>query len=307
MPVLSILGPTASGKSSLALQLAEMLDGEIVSCDSMQVYQGMDIGTAKPTLQDREQIPHHLVDCFDIHTRYSASMFYELATKLISEIESRGKVPIIAGGTGMYVRLLLYGNDMPPADRELHAELKRRLADEGTESLLKELSLIDPLTAERVKDNDRRLVRALEAVILTGGPIPVKTTWGDEAVIPGLQVVNMCAPELNRARIRERTQIMLKGGWIEEVESLIKQRLWDTPTACQSLGYKQIGDYLNGDYESFEALEDKIVTLTCRYAKRQRTWFRNQHPGSLQIQREEGDCTKDVATSIVAKFRAEFS
>lgn len=306
MPVLSVLGPTASGKSSLAMQLAEMLDGEIISCDSMQVYKGMDIGTAKPTLQDREKIPHHLVDCFDIHTRYSASMFYELATKLISEIERRGKVPIIAGGTGMYVRLLLYGNDMPPADRELHAELKKRLGAEGKEVLLEELRSIDPQTAERAKDNDRRLVRALEAVILTGGPIPVKTTWGDEAVIPGSQVVNMCSPELNRARIRERTGIMLKGGWIEEVESLIERGLWDTPTACQSLGYKQIGDYLNGGYESLEALEEKIVTLTCRYAKRQRTWFRNQHPGSLQVQRVEGDSTKGVAASIAAGFKADF-
>ena len=303
MPVLSILGPTASGKSELALLAAEKLNGEIISCDSMQVYKGMDIGTAKPSKNELKSIPHHLVDCFEIDVRYSANMFYELASDLIKEIESRGKVPILAGGTGMYARLLLYGNDMPPADRELHARLKSRLKEEGREQLIGELMEKDPETCERVKDNDRRLVRALEAVLLTGGPIPVKTTWGDEAVIPGLQVVNMCTPELNRARIARRTGIMLKSGWVEETEALIKQGLWATPTACQSLGYRQIGDYLNGDFESFEALEEKIITLTCRYAKRQRTWFRNQHPGSWHIDRSEGDNPEKIASEIVDKFK----
>ena len=303
MPVLSILGPTASGKSELAILTAEKLNGEIISCDSMQVYKGMDIGTAKPSKSELESVPHHLVDCFDIDVRYSANMFFELATDLINEIERRGKVPILAGGTGMYARLFLYGNNMPPADRELHAQLKRRLQTEGRESLLEELMGKDPETCERVKDNDRRLVRALEAVLLTGGPIPVKTTWGDEAVIPGLQVVNMCTPELNRSRIIKRTGIMLKTGWIEETEALIKKGLWDTPTACQSLGYRQIGDYLNGDFESFEALEEKIITLTCRYAKRQRTWFRNQHPGSLHIERSEDDNPEQIASEIVDKFK----
>ena len=307
MPVLSILGPTASGKSDLAMILADKLNGEIISCDSMQVYKGMDIGTAKPSLEDQQKIPHHLIDCFDIKTRYSASMFYDLATKLIPEIESRGKLPIIAGGTGMYVRILLYGNDMPPADRNLHAELKGRLAEEGREVLLRELAEVDPQTAERVKDNDRRLVRALEAVKLTGQPIPVKATWGDEPIIPGLQVVNMCDPDLNRSRIIKRTAKMLKGGWIEETEALVQQGLWETPTACQSLGYRQIGDYLEGTFESFDALQEKIITLTCRYAKRQRTWFRNQHPGSVHIQRQEGDCSEKIAEDIAEQFTKSFS
>lgn len=306
MPVLSILGPTASGKSSLAMTLAEKLNGEIISCDSMQVYKGMDIGTAKPTVEDREKIPHHLVDCFDIHTRYSASMFYELAGKLISEIEGKGKVPIIAGGTGMYVRILLYGNNMPPADRVLHAELKQRLAEEGRDALLEELTSKDPETASHVRDNDRRLVRALEAVILNGGPIPVKTTWGDEAIIPGIQIVNMCSPELNRERISQRSGEMLEQGWIEEVKSLIENGLWETPTACQSLGYRQIGDYLNGEFSSLEALKEKIITLTCRYAKRQRTWFRNQHPGAIHINRERGDNREEVADSIANMFKSKF-
>ena len=305
MAVLSILGPTASGKSDLAMLAAEMLDGEIISCDSMQVYKGMDIGTAKPTPEERKRVPHHLVDCFSLDTRYSASMFYDLASEIIPDIESRGKVPIIAGGTGMYVKLLLYGNDMPPADRELHAELKRRLKEEGRDVLLEELKEKDPATAERVKDNNRRLIRALEAVTLTGKVIPEKASWGDEPVIPGLQIVNMCSPELNRSRIKKRTGIMLKEGWIEETQELIKQGLWATPTACQSLGYRQIGDYLEGKFESLDALEEKIVTLTCRYAKRQRTWFRNQHPGSVQIERKEGDSSEKIAEDIVRQYKAQ--
>lgn len=306
MPVLSILGPTASGKSDLAMILAEKLNGEIISCDSMQVYKGMDIGTAKPSREDQQKIPHHLVDCFDIQTRYSASMFYELAGELISQIEAKGKVPVIAGGTGMYVRLLLYGNNMPPADRELHALLKKRLAEEGREKLLEELKLIDPETSERVKDNDRRLIRALEAVTLTGKPIPLKTAWGDIPVIPGMQVVNMCSPDLNRSRIVQRCGKMLRSGWIEETERLIASGLWDSPTACQSLGYRQIGDYLEGGFESFEALEEKIITLTCRYAKRQRTWFRNQHPGAVHIERREGDSSEEIAENIEEDFRKQF-
>jgi tRNA dimethylallyltransferase len=306
MPVLSILGPTASGKTSLAIILAGKLNGEIISCDSMQVYRKMDIGTAKATLEERASVPHHLIDIYDIHTRYSASRFVELTTDIVKDIESRDKVPIIAGGTGMYARLFLYGGDMPPADRDLHAQLKSRLAVEGRESLYNDLSKRDPETAEKVKDNERRLVRALEAVILTGEKLPGKTTWGDEAIVEGLQIVNMCSPELNRSRITQRTGEMLKAGWIEEVEGLIEDGLWETPTAFQSLGYRQIGDYLEGKFESKQALEEKIITKTCQYSKRQRTWFRNQHHGSIHIMREEGDSSKKIASKIAEDFKKSF-
>lgn len=302
MPVLSILGPTASGKTSLAIKVAQQLDGEIISCDSMQVYRGMDIGTAKVTPSEQQAIPHHLIDIYDIHTRYSASRFVELTTDLVKDIEKRGKLPILAGGTGMYARLFLYGGDMPPAERELHSQLKNRLEQEGKASLLQELYEKDPETAEKVKDNDRRLVRALEAVILTGAKLPGKTTWGDEAIVSGLQVVNMCSPELNRQRIRQRTAQMLNSGWIEETEALIKKGLWQTPTAFQSLGYRQIGDYLEGTLEGFDNLKEKIITKTCQYSKRQRTWFRNQHQGSMQIMREEGDSLDQVTQVIVKEY-----
>ena len=221
MKVLSILGPTASGKSSLAIAVAKHLNGEIISCDSMQVYKGMNIGTAKVSPEEQQEIPHHLIDIYDIHTRYSASDFVDLASDLVKDISQRGKIPIIAGGSGLYARLFLYGGEMPAADRELHAELKKRLQTEGKESLIAELEAVDPDTAEKVKDNDRRLVRALEAVTLTGAPLPGKTTWGDEIVIPGLQIVNMCEPDLNRKRITQRTRKMLQEGWVEETRSLI--------------------------------------------------------------------------------------
>ncbi|NQZ59578.1 MAG: tRNA (adenosine(37)-N6)-dimethylallyltransferase MiaA, partial [Lentisphaeraceae bacterium] len=150
MSVLSIFGPTASGKSQLAMLLAQELNGEIISCDSMQVYQGMDIGTAKPSVEEQQLVRHHLVDCFDIHTRYSASYFVELASKIITDIEARGKTPILAGGTGMYDRLLLYGGNMLPAERQLHAELKARLANEGCAALEEDLRKIDPNTADLI-------------------------------------------------------------------------------------------------------------------------------------------------------------
>jgi len=298
MGVLSIFGPTASGKSELALILSQILDGEIISCDSMQVYKNMDIGTAKPSQEEQELVPHHLVDIYDIHQRYSASRFVELATEIIKDIQKRGKTPILAGGTGMYARLLLYGGDMLPADRTLHAQLRERLTSEGQESLLKDLLQLDPRTAEAVQGNERRTLRALEAVMLSGSPLPGKTSWGDEAIIPGLQVINMCEAKLNRERIAKRCIKMLNSGWIEETEALTQQGLFDTPTAFQSLGYKQIADYTAGTFGTFEELQQKIITLTSRYAKRQRTWFRNQHKGALMIDRQVGDSAKEIAQHV---------
>ena len=306
MSLIAVLGPTASGKSSLGMLLAEKLNGEIVSCDSMQVYKGMDIGTAKPTKAEQERVPHHLIDNLDISVRYSASMFLELANKIIPEIQSRGKVPILVGGTGMYARLFLYGGDMMPADREVNAKMKARLVDEGHEKLWQELLQKDPVVAEKVKGNDRRLIRALEVFELTGEPLPGKTTWGDEQIVEGLQVVNMCSAEYNRQRISQRTGEMLREGWIEETQKLIDQGLWDTPTAFQSLGYKQIGEYLDGQFESFKALEQKIITLTHRYAKRQRTWFRNQHQGAWMINREAGDDVQQIADEIISEYKKRY-
>ncbi|MCH2206323.1 MAG: tRNA (adenosine(37)-N6)-dimethylallyltransferase MiaA [Lentisphaerales bacterium] len=306
MSLIAVLGPTASGKSSLGMLLAEKLDGEIVSCDSMQVYKGMDIGTAKASEEEQQRFPHHLIDNLDIHMRYSASMFLELISDIIPEIQSRGKVPVIVGGTGMYARLFLYGGDMMAADREVHSRVKARLAEEGHEKLWLEVCEKDPVTAEKIKGNDRRLIRAAEVLELTGEPLPGKTTWGDEQIVEGLQLINMCSAEYNRERISKRTGEMLKEGWIEETEKLIEQGLWETPTAFQSLGYKQIGEYLNGEFESLDALEEKIITLTHRYAKRQRTWFRNQHPGAWMINREKGDDVHAIADEIISEYKAKY-
>jgi tRNA dimethylallyltransferase len=307
MSLIAVLGPTASGKSSLAMAIAQKIDGEIISCDSMQVYKGMDIGTAKPTPADQALVKHHLIDNLDIQTRYSASMFLDLIGKIIPEIKSRGKIPVLAGGTGMYARLFLYGGDMLPAARDVHARLRQRLESEGHAALFAELVEKDSLTAENIQGNDRRLIRALEAIEISGAPLPGKTTWGDEQIVEGLQVINMCTPEYNRSRIAKRTAEMLSEGWLEETKKLIKCGLWETPTALQSLGYKQIGEYLNGEFESLEALQEKIITLTHRYAKRQRTWFRNQHPGAWMIDRQKGDSVEEIAQSIVDEYRRRFS
>ena len=198
----------------------------------------------------------------------------------------------------MYARLLLYGGDMLPAERQLHAQLKERMAQEGCYSLEEDLRKIDPYTANLVSGNERRTLRALEAVTLTGKPLPGKTSWGDTPIVPGLQIVNMCDADLNRSRIRKRSKIMLESGWLEETQRLTDQGLFDTPTAFQSLGYKQIDEYNRGVFGTFEELTEKIITLTCRYAKRQRTWFRNQHQGAVMINREEGDCPEKISQQI---------
>ena len=306
MSLIAVLGPTASGKSSLGMLLAEKLNGEIISCDSMQVYKGMDIGTAKPSKEEQKKVPHHLIDNLDISVRYSASMFLELVNEIIPQIKARGRVPILVGGTGMYARLFLYGGDMMPADRDVHAKVKSRLASEGHEALWNEFHKLDPITAEKIKGNDRRLIRAVEVFELTGEPLPGKTTWGDEQIVEGLQVINMCSAKYNRDRIAKRTAEMLKKGWIDETERLIRQGLWETPTAFQSLGYKQIGEYLNGEFESLAALEEKLIVLTHRYAKRQRTWFRNQHHGSWMINREADDDVEEIADKVVDEYKKRF-
>ena len=281
-PLISILGPTASGKSSLALEIAQKFNGEIISCDSMQVYREMNIGSATPSQEELDSIPHHLVNILDISEGYDVQKFIELAEAKILDIHARGKLPILTGGTGMYARLLLYGFDLLPSDKELSLKIRQEFADNGTEALLEELKAIDPETAERVAANPRHLKRAVEVIRLTGEKVPFKTSWGEQVRYPGKQFILIPDPDYSRSRISKRTVEMLNEGWIEEAEHLMMNKgLLDSPTALQSLGYREIIQLIKGEFPGGkEALTEKLITLTCRYAKRQRTWFRNQHPGA---------------------------
>lgn len=290
-----ILGPTSGGKTALALGLAETLNGEIISCDSMQIYRGMPIGTAQPTADELARAPHHLIAEKAIDELYTAGMFYDLAVERIAEIRSRGKFPIIVGGTGLYAKTLIYGQSLWPTDRQLAADLKARVDRGELVQISDELEAMDPQTFQTVADNWRRILRAREAVELNGGPL---TTPENCPPFNLAQFVLHYEPETIRERIARRAYLMLDEGWIEEAETLFEQGLMETPTARQALGYSIIYDYLyppknvpNNQKHllmpTFDDLAERLIVKTCQYAKRQRTWFRHQHPDATFIDMEK--------------------
>lgn len=278
-PLLVIMGPTASGKSSLAFQLAKDLGGEIITADSMQVYRGMDIGTAKPTKEEQNSIPHHLIDYVDINERVDVFSYIDLAHKKIKEIRDRGNVPILAGGTGMYIRALLYGMDQMPADIELRKKLDELYDhDEGYETLKEIMKEKDPVDYERWHMHRRKLIRALEVFELTGTSITeLQKTWKDELKVDAL-VFNLVWDRVElRSRIFQRTEQMLQSGWIEEAKLMDEKNVFDTPTAHQVLGYKFIMMYLKGEID-YDTMQERIATKTWQLARRQITWFKSKHP-----------------------------
>ncbi len=280
-PLTVIAGPTASGKSAMALELAERLGGEIVSVDSMQLYRALPIGTAQPTAPEQRRVPHHLVGIYELSERAEVFTFVELADRAIQEIAARGHVPILCGGTGLYLHALLYGLDPLPGD----AELKRRLdaeydAPERLEDLQNRLRAAgDAPVLEKFGNNRRRLIRALEIRLLTGRSIlELQSARAMKLRYPLGMARRLEWPrEVLRERIARRTRIMLETGWIEEARRAIAAGLLTSPTAHQALGYKIIARHLNGELP-YAALADAIATATWQYARRQCTWFRGQHP-----------------------------
>ena len=280
IPVIAVAGPTASGKSSLAMQLCKDLNGELLSCDSMQIYRGMDIGTAKPTKKDMAEVPHHLIDICDPDVDFSAAAFAELAKKAIEDVYSRGKTPILCGGTGLYLDSVLRGvdfGDMEP-DLAYRAELLEYAEKEGAEALHARLREIDPEAAEAIHPNNvKRVARALEICKLSG---MTKTEW-DKNAIRGESPYNACIIALdykNRdnlyIRIHMRVDEMFAMGLEEEARALLaKGYLAPETTAGGAIGYKELLGYLNGEMTKEEAA-DAIKTATRHYAKRQLTWLR---------------------------------
>ena len=255
--IIAILGPTASGKSAVALELARRVDGEIISCDSMQVYRGLDIGTAKPSAAEQDGVPHHLIDCCDISEAFGVCDFIERAGAAVDAIHARGGQPILCGGTGLYARALLYGYDIPSADASVRAAVQASYDEAGEAPLLAELTAADAEAADRVRGNPRRLIRAVETLRVTG---EVARKADRLPVLPVSEWTLLPTPEINREKIHQRTREMLDSGWIEEAEQLIERGLFDTPTACQALGYRQIAAYLCGDIGSFAELAELIAT-----------------------------------------------
>jgi tRNA dimethylallyltransferase len=271
-----ILGPTATGKSELAVRLAERFDGEIVNADSMQVYRGMEIGTAKPSMELRARVPHHLLDICDPDLNFSASDFRREAELAIADIAGRGKRIFVVGGTGLYIRALLQGlADSPSGAGSVRGELEEQARRDGNEALLRELAQADPETAARLHPNDRvRIVRALEVFRLTGRPISEQRSAhgfaGEHyrALKIGLAVERRELYE----RIERRVETMIAGGLVAEVAALLGRGFSPEAKALRSIGYRQICAYLAGEYGLAEAVP-LIKRDTRRYAKRQLTWF----------------------------------
>jgi tRNA dimethylallyltransferase len=272
---LFLAGPTAVGKSALALALAERHGGEIISVDSMQVYRGLDIGTAKPTAAERARVPHHLIDVADLTDAFDAAKFVSLAQQAVLEIQSRGRFPIFCGGTGLYFKAYLEGlGEAPPSDEKLRAELEAAPLAE----LLRELELRDPITFARIdRQNPRRVIRALEVIRLTGKPFSAQRADWSHAPrptphAPRFFCLSRPAADLH-ARINLRVDEMFAAGLVEETRQLLQHGLEENKTAMQAIGYRQVVEHLRGERSLPETIE-LVKIKTRQYAKRQLTWFR---------------------------------
>lgn len=301
---LFLAGPTAVGKSEIALLLAEQLGGEIISVDSMQVYRGLDIGTAKPTAAERTRVPHHLLDVAELHEPFDAAKFCELARLAVSGIQSRGRIPIFCGGTGLYFKAYLEGlGDAPPSDASLRAELEAAPLPE----LLRELAERDPVTFEKIdRQNPRRVIRALEVIRLTGKPFSAQRAgWqpkpSEEATrntqqIPHFTILTRPKPDLD-ARIHARVDAMFARGLVAETKALLAHGLEQNPTAMQAIGYRQVVEHLQGEHSLPETVE-LVKIKTRQYAKRQLTWFR-RHAAAKWVEIPAGTQAKELVRNIL--------
>ncbi len=273
----------------MALSLASELDLEIVAADAMQVYRGMDVGTAKPTAEERRRVPHHLIDVVTPAESFSVADYVTRAEAAVAEVLARGRLPLVVGGTGFYIRSLTEGlPTAPAADPEAQAPLWRALAETGIEPMVAELKRLSPTDAARAQRNPRRVIRALEVLRRTGRPPSAfpRTTpayrYDKVVLLPTLEVL--------RPRVRERTRAMFDAGLVAEVEALLKAYP-EAPTALQAIGYKEVATHLAGR-SSLEEAQLAVTIATLQYARRQRTWFRKEPEARripLPAERAEGE------------------
>jgi tRNA dimethylallyltransferase len=289
-PLIAVVGPTASGKTELGLRLAEAARGEIVSCDSRQVYRGLDIGSAKPTPAERARAPHHLIDVVDPDEDFSAVDYVRLARQALAGIVLRGNVPVVVGGTGLYLRALLEGLFPGPARDE---DLRRRFAawaDRfGEARVHRLLRRVDPQSAERIRSGDRlRLMRALEVFFLTGRSLSEHHTGSHDALrgFTVLQIGLNPGREALRRSVERRTHEMMTRGLVDEVRGLLDRGYGRQLRSLQAIGYRQAIRVAEGGLDPGEA-EREIATATMQYAKRQMTWFRHHGPVRWFVEGEE--------------------
>ncbi len=279
---LAITGPTASGKTALSLGLAEKLSAEIISCDSMQIYRGMDIGTAKATAEERSLVPHHLIDFLSPTENYSVEEYRRSAVDCAKDITARGKLPLFVGGTGLYIDSVGRTNaqDAPESDPEYREKILAGIkSEDDVTALWERLREVDPESAEKIhKNNLRRVIRALEIYDKTGRPksaLDRESLEGRPEVFVGMITIDFLDRELLYSRVDTRVDIMMHDGLLGEVEALYKAGLLSSGTASAAIGYKEIVDYLEGRSTLSGAVES-IKLASRRYAKRQLTWFRHE-------------------------------
>jgi len=283
-PAIVLLGATATGKSAVALALAEAMaregvSAEIVNADALQVYRGFDIGTAKPTPEERARVPHHLVDILEPHERYSAGEFARRAREALADIHARGGRALVVGGSGLYLRALLEGlSPVPRGDRDVRRALRRRLEDEGATALYEELERRDPETAARLSEADtQRILRALEVVEVSGTPLSEwieRRPFGTQR-LPSLRIGLTLPRAILYDRIAFRVDRMKERGWLDEVRRLLDSGLTPELPAFQAIGYRQLVRHVRGR-TSLDAALEELTRQTRRFAKRQETWFRKE-------------------------------
>ncbi len=292
--MIAIVGPTAAGKSALSIALAHALDGEVINCDSMQFYQGMDIGTAKLSAAEREGVPHHLLDIWPVTRTASVAVFQQLARDAIADVRSRGRTPLLVGGTGLYLRAVLEDFAFPGTDEQVRERLEDDLTRLGPGALHERLAAADPAAAARIlPSNGRRIVRALEVVELTGGPFVAELPQ-PQPLYANLQLA------VDRAdlddRVEQRVEQMWKAGLVDEVKSLIPDGLREGKTASRALGYQQVLDFLDGRCTEDEAYA-ATVAGTRKFVRRQRKWFRRD-PAVVWLDGAADDLVEQAAKAI---------
>lgn len=298
--IIAIAGPTASGKTALSIQLAKEIDGEIVSCDSMQVYKDMDIGTAKPTLEEQEGIPHHMLSVAEPWEDFSVSRYCAMADPIVEDILRRGKSPIIVGGTGLYMDALIRGNAFAPCPSTgRREELEALAASQGIEAVIEKLQKVDPESAARLHPSDqKRIIRAMEVYLETGMTITEHNRKTQE-IPPKYQPIRFALTDRQRQtlydRIDRRVDAMLEAGLMEEIQGLLARGIPEKCTAMQAIGYKEFVAALHGESTLDEAAQ-QVKQSSRRYAKRQLTWFR-RNPENIWLIREDGQTSMEILES----------
>jgi tRNA dimethylallyltransferase len=275
MPLVIICGPTATGKSDLALEVAEKFNGEVLNADSMQLYRGMDIGTAKLTIAQRREIPHHLLDILSVKEDASVAQYQSLARAAIDEIQSRGKVVIVVGGTGLYIKSIIDEMNFPETDPVLRKKLEDEAELLGTAELYSRLRLLDPEAAAAIEPgNTRRIIRALEVIEVTGKPYSANLPSDTSIRFPDALHIGLAMERSSLApRIEARVHRMFDKGLVDEVRALVAQGLLEGTTAQRAIGYAQAIALIDGEISQSQAIEETIVA-TRQYVRRQETWFK---------------------------------